>query len=76
MFYGRLPGDSAPDTLYAWGDGCSKCDGALLNCVLGSKRPPIVPSEPWQPSLLDELEARGYDLATLNFSIKKKELAP
>lgn len=70
MFYGRLPGD-APDVIYAWGAGCSKRDGALLNMILGSKRPPLLPFEPWEPSLLDELVARGYDLSTLSFSIRK-----
>lgn len=70
MFYGRLPGD-APDVIYSWGAGCSKRDGALLNYIIGSKRPPLSPGEPWDPSLLDELVARGYDLSTLEFSIRK-----
>ena len=71
MFYGRLPNDSAGDVIYAWGDGCSKRDGALLNWILGNKRAPSVPGGEWEPSLLDELKARGYDLTTLEFSIRK-----
>lgn len=27
----------------------------------------------WHPSLLEELEARGYDLATLKISVEKKK---
>ena len=72
MFYGRLPGDSAPDVCFAWGAGCSKRDGALLHAILGSERPPIFHGEPWQPSLIDLLRDRGYDLSTLEFSIRKK----
>ena len=69
-FYGRLPGDS-PDVIYSWGDGVSKRDGHLLHAIIGSERPPTIPGEPWQPSLLDMLRDRGYDLATLEFSIRK-----
>jgi len=68
MFYGRLPGDN-PDTIYSWGDGCSKRDGALLNMVIGG------PIWDWNgkpnKSLLDELKDRGYDITTLKFSIQK-----
>lgn len=72
MFYGRLPNDSAPDVCYAWGDGCSKRDGALLTWVISSKRPGLLPNDPYHPSLLEELASRGYDLSTLEFSIKKR----
>jgi hypothetical protein len=67
-FYGKLPHDQ-PDVIYAWGEGCSKRDSALLFSVFGSKRPD------WQgqlqDSLLDDLKARGYDLSTIKFSIRK-----
>lgn len=76
MFYGRLPDDSAPDICYSWGEGCSKRDGALLNWIIGSKRPPTVEGNPLEPSLLDELVSRGYDLSTLEFSIKKMRASP
>jgi len=75
MFYGRLPGESAPDICSAWGDGCSSRDSRLLHWVMCSKRAPINPGEPWLDSLLDELKARGYDLSTLEFSIMKKPIA-
>jgi hypothetical protein len=74
MFYGRLPDDSAPDLIYSWGEGCSKRDGALLNWIIGSKRPPSIHGQKWEPSLIEELRDRGYDLSTLEFSIRK--LAP
>jgi hypothetical protein len=76
MFYGRLPDDSSPDVCFAWGDGCSKRDGALLHWIIGSKRAPAVPGREWEPSLIEELESRGYDLSTISFSIKKKESKP
>lgn len=76
MFYGRLPDDSAPDVCFAWGDGCSKRDGALLHWIIGSKRAPTVPGRDWEPSLLDELKSRGYDLSTLEFSIRKSPTPP
>jgi hypothetical protein len=72
IFHGRLPNDSQADTIFAWGDGCSKRDSALLHWVIGSKRPPSVPGRDWEPSLLDELASRGYDLSTIEFRIKKK----
>lgn len=73
MFYGRLPGDS-PDTIYSWGEGCSKRDGALLNMVIGSKRYSVLGE--WEKSLLEDLQDRGYDITTLKFSIRKKEQTP
>ena len=72
MFYGRLPNDSAPDVVIAWGAECSKRDGALLHYILCSKRPPSLNGEPWEPSLVDELVSRGYDLSTIEFRVRKK----
>ena len=73
MRWGRMPHD-APDMFIAWGEGCSKRDGALLHWLLASPRQDYrydagVVSE---PSFLEELEARGYDLTTLRFSVRKK----
>ena len=51
-------------------------DGRLLNSALCSKVVRIDDATPsgysWGPSLAEELEARGYDLTTLKFSIQKK----
>lgn len=71
MFWGRLPHDE-PDVIYAWGDGVSKRDGALLNWRIGSEYPPGPLDNGNLPSLLRELQDRGYDLSTLKFSIMKK----
>ena len=68
--WGKLPHDT-PDLCYAWGDGVSRADGHLLHNVLSGER--FRPgSFERDPSLLDELKARGYDLTTLKISIQKK----
>lgn len=75
VYYGKLPHDN-PDVIYAWqGDSSMKRDNALLFYHFGSKHPdphvqPIFSK--MNPSLLEELEARGYDITTLKFSIMKK----
>jgi hypothetical protein len=73
MRWGKMPRD-APDMVMAWGAGCSKRDGALLHYMLASKRMHWTDGTlTFEPSFLDELEARGYDLTTLRFSVRKKE---
>lgn len=75
VYWGKLPHDS-PDVIYSWqGDPSMKRDNALLCYHFGSKRPdpraaPLYSK--MEPSLLEELDARGYDLTTLRFSIMKK----
>jgi hypothetical protein len=73
--FGRLAGDT-PDIIYARGDGIPRADAHLLHNVLASKRPCVDIAAPdilsWEPSLFDELEARGYDISTLRISIEKK----
>lgn len=53
----------------------NKPDGHLLNYYLYTLKPPPSPLRPGETTmtLAEELEARGYDLTTLKFSIKKKE---
>jgi hypothetical protein len=68
--YGRLDGDG-PDGIFAWGEGASKRDGALLQCYFNPSRPATGTT-----SLLKDLEARGYDLSTLVFSVMKKPTSP
>lgn len=73
MRWGKLPNES-PDMCMAWGEGCSKRDGALLHYMLGSKRMRWRDGVPhFDPSFLEELETRGYDLTTLRFSVRKKQ---
>lgn len=85
IYYGKLPHDD-PDVVYAWGGaGANKYDANYLAFVLGSKRQRMVYGEErvkngnnpltFDPSVLEELEARGYDITTIKFSIMKKEVA-
>jgi len=73
MRWGKLP-HSEPDMCIAWGEGCSKTDAKLLNNAIASEHPDLF-AEPlfskMMPSLIDELESRGYDITTLRFSIRK-----
>lgn len=74
-YYGKLPHD-APDVMFSWGgDGAYKRDAALVQAYLCSDRPSYCISHGKQeimPSLVRQLEERGYDITTLKFSIKKK----
>ena len=76
MYWGTEPHDKTPDVILAWqGDRMMKRDTNLLHYFLCSRHPnphvePIF-SE-MNPSLIEELVARGYDLTTLKFSIMKK----
>lgn len=76
MFWGREY-RQAPEIMYAYcGDTTMRRDMHLLWRYLDTQHPdPHVQPlySKMQPSLLEELEARGYDLTTLKFSIKKKE---
>lgn len=63
-FYGKLKYDK-PDIIYAWGDGIPRCDGSLLHYFFTGKTFD-------NKSLIEELEARGYDIETFQFSIKLK----
>ena len=75
IYYGKVPHEN-PDVILAWqGNSGMKCDTNLLHYYICSKRPdphklPIF--SVMQPSLIEELEARGYDITTLKFSIMKK----
>lgn len=70
--------DGEVDMCIFWGDNVPRCDRALIFNMLCSKRQHTnlktrLPE--YSPSLVDELEARGYDLETLRFSIKKRKLS-
>ncbi len=75
--WGKLPHDR-PDICYVWGDGISKADSHLLHNVLTGRRLRIgfIGEEQHviDPSFMEELETRGYDITTLKFSISKKRL--
>lgn len=79
--WGREDRYSGPDVVFAWGDGVPSCDARLVNTVLCNDR--FYPAGMDKPlgtyrteqSFVAELEARGYDIATLRFSIRKKQTA-
>jgi hypothetical protein len=75
MYWGKEPHDS-PDIILAWqGDSTMRGDTRLLHYYMCSQKPDVFSKQPFanmKPSLLEELEARGYDLTTLKFSIMKK----
>jgi hypothetical protein len=82
LYYGKAPGDSTPDICVAWGGaGADKPDSRLIMSAFTSERLELVYGEErekigypykWVHSLAKELEARGYDITTLRFSIEQK----
>ena len=78
--WGKLPGrGETPELIYVWGDGCSKQDSHLMHNAMAAKQPdPFVKPifSRMNPSFVEELEARGYDLTTLRFYIRKKQQEP
>lgn len=68
--------DGCIDLCYANGPGTERADARLLHSALSNERyrPSIeqYPGYERYRSFLDELDARGYDLTTLRFSIQKK----
>jgi len=76
MFWGKEPHDG-PDVMLAYGGGgATKRDSWLMHMYMCSPRPRTdysqnPPVTVYDPSMLDELKARGYDITTLDFSIKK-----
>lgn len=53
------------DLEYNWGDGCSKSDGGLLHDTFSHAKNVL------GSTFVDEITARGYDITTLRFSIRK-----
>lgn len=76
VYWGREPHDT-PDVIFAWqGDHSMKRDSRLLHNALASKHPDPFASpifSKMRPSLIEELAARGYDITTLEFRIRKKD---
>ena len=63
-----------PDLCYIWGENTTSADAHLLHGIFHLPR--YRPGQGWDekpdPPFLEELEARGYDITTLKFSIRKK----
>ena len=64
VYYGMADGEG-PDVCFANGPGTGRPDSRLLNTAFCTTLPLDV-------NLVDELQARGYDITTLRFSIRKK----
>ncbi len=77
--WGKLAGEDE-DMLYAHGGGppegnATRADGRFISFCISMPRPRVnfdggCPQ--FDPSMLEELEHRGYDIKTLKFSIEKK----
>ena len=74
MMWGYADGEG-PDICYFAGEGVDRTDQRLLHNVLASPR--MVPDlhSPlhftFDPSFIDQLKSRGYDVTTLRLSIRK-----
>lgn len=65
--YGRAERGDTPDLCYVWGgNGAASADGRVLSQALEGS---VVFDG---KNLRQELEARGYDIKTLHFSIQQK----
>jgi hypothetical protein len=75
IVYGRASRYDKPDICAAWGaDGAAKSDARAVMHALTEKRlgyafPSMAVEQ--HPSLIEELEARGYDITTLRFTIQQ-----
>lgn len=66
VYWGKMPGQF-PELIYSYqGDDIMRRDIFLMLHVLENKRPNMT------TSLVEELDSRGYDITTLQFSIMKK----
>lgn len=76
VYWGRLDGDS-PDIIYEWkGESTMKSDSRMLHYYIGNKRVDAFAKplfSKMEPSFIEALQSRGYDLTTLRFSIMKKQ---
>lgn len=76
IVYGRVDRDNNPDLCVAWGPGTDmRCTASLMmhaitEKTLRAKFPG--PGHEYHPSLVDELEKRGFDITTLRITIQKK----
>ena len=70
-------GSSAPpDIVYTYGEGCDRSDIRMLHWRLTERHRVHGVKDAYENSFFQELEARGYDLSTLRFSIQLKDKAP
>lgn len=78
--YGKADRYDQPDICAAWGGGgADKPDARMVMHALTERRmAPAFPSLNYEerPSLVEELEARGYDITTLKLTVSKKATPP
>jgi|GEM_PF-1849238 len=80
IVYGRTSRYDDPDICVAWGaGGADKSDARMVMHALTEKRlgytfPSLAVEQ--RPSLVGELEARGYDITTLRFTIQRVRPLP
>lgn len=67
--YGKAERRDGPDIVFRWTAPADGRDSALLYYFLNHKPH----NDTHRLSLLEELEARGFDLATLKIEIKRKD---
>ncbi|PZR54615.1 MAG: hypothetical protein DI537_54855 [Stutzerimonas stutzeri] len=67
--WGREDRHDSVGIMAAWGEGCPRADGTFLFSL---NQPTYDYKGDTVPAFLKELDARGYDLSTLKFSIQKK----
>lgn len=84
--YTKAESYDSPDVCVAWGgQGAYKCDAHLILGAFCSKQIELIYDpvdkqknfgQPYKfgPSLVQELEERGYDITTIEFRIRKKNI--
>lgn len=76
IVYGKADRYSRPDLCVAWGDGVDMKPTArlVMNALEGKRMTRAFPSMDvtYEPSLIEELETRGFDITTLRFTIQRK----
>lgn len=77
IVYGKADRYSRPDLCVAWGDGADMKPTAsfMMHALTEKRMTRAFPSMDviYEPSLIDELEARGFDIETLRFTIQRKQ---
>jgi hypothetical protein len=80
IYWGREPHNKIPDLMFAYqGNSFMKRDTNMLHYFMATKHPDPMTKPLYSkmdPSMIEELDARGYDLTTLKFSIMKKAAEP
>lgn len=75
--WGRTDSYSAPSLVYVYPNRDIKCDSRVVMEALEGPRHEhsfeTYPNMKTIPSLIEELESRGYDITTLRLTIKKKK---